>query len=151
MKLNWGTGIAIFITLFIVHILFLVYKTTEVSTDLQASDYYQQELDYQDRIEAINNSKSLGSELKVVQSEQGIVVDYPVEFEAAALQGEVHFFKPDNADLDRKYAIAPTQGKQLIDRDELTSGWYLVKVKGEQDGVPYFFEETVFVNENKEE
>ena len=146
MKLNWGTGITIFIILFMTHILFLVYKTTQESSDLEAEDYYEQEINYQQRIQAIENLKGLSSKLEIKQNEKGLWIHYPEEFEKKNFTGEIYFFKPDNAKLDKKYAIASADYKQRIDKKDLASGWYVLKVEGMNAGNTYFFEESIYIN-----
>lgn len=146
MKINWGTGITLFIIAFMGHILFLIYKTTQESSDLQAEDYYDQEINYQARIEAISNSQDLSTKLALEQNEDAVLVRYPKEFEQMAFEGEVYFFKPDNAELDKRYPVQLVESNQLINKADLTEGWYVVKVDGESEGTPYFFEESIYIN-----
>ncbi len=44
--MNWGQGIAIFLTVFVLFILGLIYKTTQSTFDLEVEDYYAQEIGY---------------------------------------------------------------------------------------------------------
>ena len=145
MKLNWGTGITIFIIAFMVHILFLVYKTTQESSDLEAADYYEQEINYQKRIQAIQNLKDLDSDVEIKQKSKDILFLFPEEFEEENFKGEIYFFKPDNAKLDKKYAISSSERQQRIDKKDLSSGWYVVKVSGLNAGNTYFFEESIYI------
>ena len=49
MKLNWGYKIAIFYILFVVGIVFLVFKASNQKVDLVTADYYGEEVRYQGR------------------------------------------------------------------------------------------------------
>lgn len=146
MKLNWGTGITIFIVLFVGHILFLVFQTTRVTADLQAEDYYEQEINYQDRIEAIGNTNALSSSFTVSQDKEHVYLHYPQEFGAMNLDGNIELFKPDNASLDQEIPLNQSDLKQLIQKKNLVKGWCVLRVNGIGGDRPYYFEERIFVN-----
>lgn len=48
MKFNWGTGITIFIVLFVVSMSAMVFKASQQNVDLVTEDYYEKELAFQD-------------------------------------------------------------------------------------------------------
>ena len=47
MKFNWGTGIVIFITQFVVSMSAMVFKASQQNVDLVTEDYYEKELAFQ--------------------------------------------------------------------------------------------------------
>jgi len=77
MKFNWGMGIAIFMTCFIIFIVSFVVKSSFLNTDLYAEDYYQQELDYQDIIDAKVNARVYKGDFYISQSATSIIVHLP--------------------------------------------------------------------------
>lgn len=143
MKMNWGTGITIVIAVFMVHILFLVYKTTSVRADLQAVDYYAQEIHYQDRVDALKNTNELEGLFYVTQSETDVLLSFPKDFKDG-LKGNVKMFKPDNAKLDVTFPISSSDSQQ-ISKSELVTGWYVVKIDAIQQEESYFFEESIYI------
>ena len=145
MKFNWGTGITVFIIAFMGHILFLVFNTTRVQADLQAEDYYEQEIHYQNRVEAISNSANLKSQFLLSQTENYVLLKYPVELQKSQLKGQIQFFKPDNATLDKTFTIEASIQQQLINKKDLIEGMYVVKVNGTSSGLPYYFEESIYI------
>ena len=96
MKLNWGTGIAIVLTAFIIFILALVYLTTTAEADLVAPDYYKQELAFQDRIDASKNGAELSATLNVAQQNDQILITCDGTIEPAMHNGIVSFYRPDD-------------------------------------------------------
>lgn len=145
MKLNWGTGITIFIIAFILFILFMVFKATQTKSDLYSEDYYNQEITYQSKINAVNNAQKLKGALTVIQKEDTLVINYPSDFLDKEKIGKLNFFKPDNAALDKVYKISETNNIQTISKNDLVSGSYILKIECEVAEVPYFFEQTLLV------
>ena len=140
MKFNWGTGIALALTAFIVFILFLVYKTTTTNTDLDAQDYYRQEINYQQRIDAIKNAEKLSGNLRIDQNQNLVIIKYPSDFENKEIEGHIQLFRPDNAALDKIIPINSRKNQQFIPKEAMNFGMYKVKVECEVDDVPYFME-----------
>lgn len=140
MKFNWGTGIALALTAFIVFILYLVYKTTSTNTDLDAKDYYRQEINYQQRIDAIKNTEKLKGEMTIDQNENLVILSYPSDFEGIQVEGTIQLFKPDNASLDKIIPINPRNNQQFIPKAAMNFGVYKIKVECTVNDIPYFME-----------
>ncbi len=145
MKLNWGTGITTFIIAFMLFILFMVFKATQTKSDLYSEDYYNQEITYQSKINALNNAQKLKGALTVIQKEDTLVINYPSDFLDKEIVGKLNFFKPDNAALDKVYKISETNNVQTISKNDLVSGNYILKIECEVGETPYFFEQTLLV------
>ena len=144
MKMNWGKGITIVIAVFMIHILFLVYKTTSVRADLQAVDYYAQEIHYQDRMDALKNTNELNGLFEITQTESEVTLIFPKEFKKEELTGNINMFKPDNAKLDVLFPITSSI-TQEIKKSKLVKGWYVMKINAIKNNEPYFFEESIFI------
>lgn len=123
--MNWGQGIAVFLTVFVSFMGFLVYKTTQSTVHLEAEDYYQQEIAYQERIDANANGKVLDERLSIEREDGQLVI----RFDDAGLDlesGVVRFFRPNDADLDREFQLEFVEGEYRIPVTELTRGKYEV-------------------------
>ncbi len=142
MRFNWGTGITIGIVLFMAFILFMVFKATQTDSDLNAENYYEQEMAYQERIDAIANAAPFKNEVDVQQIEGGLEITYPAEL---VEEGTVHLFRPDNAGLDVWQDMNPTLGKILIDQSKTVPGRYDVRLSWKQDGALFFIEKSVVI------
>jgi hypothetical protein len=57
--MNWGLRIVLVYIGFVAMILTLVFKARSEKIELVAPDYYEQEIVYQNRIEALQNMRSL--------------------------------------------------------------------------------------------
>lgn len=143
MKFNWGHGIALFILAFVGFIVLMVVKAFQTSTDLTAENYYSQELAYGSRIEAITNANSLEQHMVISLKENHLEIDLPASLTDGTLEGEIHFYRPDNAAFDFVQPINATEKTQEVSYSKLISGNYSVRVKATQEGKEFFFEEAL--------
>ena len=84
MKINWGKGIVIAIVLFISFIMyFVVTMTTDhrYDHDLVTENYYQNELTYQEKINASRNTINLSEDITYEQTADGILIKLPKELQ----------------------------------------------------------------------
>lgn len=145
MKFNWGTGIAIAIIAFMLFILFMVFKASNTSTDLYAEDYYEQELDYESRIQAIRNSKGMENNIEITVEDKFILIVLSDEIKLDAIEGQVHFYRPDDARFDQHFPLKKGLKTQRIPREELAIGNYQVKLIWTMNDVPYYLEKSIFI------
>lgn len=138
MKFNWGHGITIAITSFMVMILYFVFDSFNHKSELVADDYYAQEVAYQKKIDKINNSKDLAIAAKYTT--EGLMITYP----KSDLSGTIHFFRPSDVNLDFVLDIqSDTSGLQVIDASKLKSGFWRIKAEWSDKGIEYFSETSV--------
>lgn len=79
MKFNWGTGIVIFFIIFAASMTFAVVSTTNHPPQLVQKDYYNLDLNYQERLEKKQNTATLSSVPKIAfdEASQKIQVKFP--------------------------------------------------------------------------
>ena len=128
MKINWGTGITIFIVLFVTFILSFVFAAARTHTDLYAEDYYQQEIDYQSTIEAKSNAQSVSKELFFSQGTNSIIAHFPPSINMEVGTGKIHFYRPNNADVDATFNIENKNDKMILSKESLIKGKYDLNV-----------------------
>jgi hypothetical protein len=138
MKINWGTGITIAIVLFMSFIIVMVVKMTGTHTDLFADDYYNQEIEFQDKIDAQNNVKNLEGYFEVDQTSDLIIVKFPQEFSSTDVVGTIQLYRPDNAEMDLIISIKLKDNMQFISKSELSKGKYTLKTSCIVKNISYF-------------
>lgn len=144
MKFNWGHGIALFILAFVGFIIFMVAKAFQTSTDLTAENYYSQELAYGERIDAISNAAKLKQPMTLSMEDDQVVLELPADLmEQKGIQGEIHFYRPDNAELDYKQRLNPKPALQYIPHSKLISGNYSVRVLVKGENKTFYFEQNL--------
>ena len=139
MKLHWGKGITIFIISFMGFIGFMVYKATTTHSDLVATDYYQQEIDFQTQIDAAKNTAALAEKPIFSLQEDAIILTLP-NTENTPIEGTVTFYRNENAQLDIIEKLQLTEDRQIFSTQSMIPGVYHVKMHWIQNNTPYFFE-----------
>ncbi|NQX93043.1 MAG: FixH family protein [Flavobacteriales bacterium] len=143
MKLNWGTGIAIVMIGFMSFIVYMAVKASQKRVDLHVENYYEQELEYQDVIDAKQAAKRLHSSLNIQQDNEVFTIGLPEEHKHVEINGVVRFHRADNASLDFEERFEIEKGLITIDKERLLTGLYQIEVLwylGEQS---YFHEQAV--------
>ena len=147
IKINWGTGIAIAITLFIVFILSFVYKTIFVEKyehHLVSEDYYKDELHYQEEIDKMNNANFLPENVRLSNSDKGIIIHFPEDKDFNKIKGKVNFLRRSNEKLDFEENINLTGSSMLIEDKLLVPGKWEIKVDWQYEEVEYLLKESWF-------
>ncbi len=146
LKINWGTGIVIAMVLFMTFILSFVYKsfTQEYSHDLVSEDYYKDELHYQKEIDKLNNAVRLESKIILSNSDKGITIKFPDNFDYQNINGNISFQRYSNSVLDFNKNIELTSDKFLIPDSLLVSGKWIIKIDWKYKGEEYLFKDSWF-------
>ena len=90
MKINWGTGIVIGMALFISFIMYLVINMLtdkKFDHDLVTEEYYQEELHYQEEINAETNAFSLEENITDKRVKDGWLIEFPENLELSKISG----------------------------------------------------------------
>lgn len=125
--MNWGQGIAAFLTVFVIFIGVLVYMTTQSTFDLEAEDYYKQEIEYQDRIDAISKGKDIDPYLRMEKEGEVIAISLDGIELAIPDKGKVEFFRANDSSLDRSYDMDLSSGNYEIPLSDFVKGFYTVR------------------------
>ncbi|HNR20802.1 MAG TPA: FixH family protein [Bacteroidia bacterium] len=145
MKLNWGTGIAIAYTAFALTMIALVIKASKQNNDLVTKDYYNKAVNYQQQIDAEQRGASQGIQLRNNINSKQIEVTYPADFLPS--KGSILFYKPDNAALDFNVEMQPgNNSTQIIETVKMARGKWNIKCSWQQQEKNYFFEQSIFMN-----
>ncbi|MEL6721330.1 MAG: FixH family protein [Bacteroidota bacterium] len=141
MKFNFGTGIAIFYTIFAATMVYFVFKSTQYDHSLVREDYYKGDLEYQQHYNKLYNTKMLDGEI-VVQHQSDkkrLLLSFPEELEK--INGNATFFRPSNSGQDIQVALATDENlRQSISTASLQSGRWKIKLDWTSNGKPYYKE-----------
>jgi len=146
IKLNWGTGIAATYLGFVVMILVLVFMSTREKIDLVTSQYYVEELKFQDKIDQIKRANQLSDPLTWEVAEDDIYIHYPSSLTPESLTGWVSFYCPSNDKNDRKFKINTSNNTQIIPVLEIPEGRYHLQVAWESGHQKYWKEGVVVID-----
>jgi len=144
MKINWGLGIALFYSLFVVVFVFLTWKSTTYDNSLVDKDYYQKDLAYQKHYDKLVNAKSLDIDLKIIELPQKQEIGFYFPSTLGKASGQIHFFCPSNSAADFKIRVETnTEATQFVPVEGLKKGLWKVKVDWQANGQAFYKEESV--------
>lgn len=144
--MSWGNRILIAFILFVALIGTLVYKAVNVKTELVASDYYNQELKYQAKINGINNANAI-SAVSIDQDNDKVTISLPAEMKGDSISGEVWFYCVTDAAKDRHIKLNITaDGVQIISKKELAKGNMQLKLSWKAGDKDYYTERNLLIN-----
>ena len=139
--MNWGKGIIIGMSVFIAFIVTLVVLLMRESVDLESSDYYQKEINYEQEISAMKNANALGAKVAIENKSDYVIIQIP---EGDFSDVSVRLIRPDNDKLDKTYPISGTRSF-LIEKNELKTGQYMVEISYRSNGKECLQKETIFI------
>jgi hypothetical protein len=143
IKINWGTGLAITMVIFMVFIIYLVVSSTRNTSDsLQDENYYEMGLQHQDQIDLESNALPYKDEIDIALSNESLTIQLPAKLSLNEVK--LHLYRPSDGKLDQKKIITSmfdTGNKADINVADLNSGPWTVKLKWtDKAGKGYYFE-----------
>ncbi len=124
----------------------LVYKAMHTRFDLVSTDYYKQELSYQQRIDGMTNAARIGAP-GIAQNAAAVIITMPEALKGLPVKGEAWFYRKNNADADARIALdINADGQQTISKKLLVAGFYQLKIDWKAGGNTYYVEKELQVN-----
>lgn len=164
-KFNWGWGIAIVYSLFVLtFIAILIYSTTQ-KVDLVNEDYYKSELNYQKRIEAINRTKLINDDVKISLDNNSLLIQIPF-WSNDIKNSKIKLYRPSNSKQDKEFNLSQlvvvesskesSSASKLVTNEQLSKykinninvgkGFWKVQLEWEVNGNKYYKEESMMLN-----
>ena len=145
MKINWGSGIAIFYTAFVIVMLGMVYMSTQNKTHLVQDNYYNKDLNYEAFRMKRQNAANLEQKLSIEynSADQEIALNFPPDMNMA--EGKVSLFRPSDKYLDQSFDLdIDSNGAFTIPVErKLKSGLWMVQVDWASGDKEYYQEESI--------
>jgi len=146
IKWNWGTGLFIGASLFIVMIAIFAYFMFQQNFDLVEKDYYPKALVYQNRIDKLNNSAKLKEKVILELRDNSVMISFPSEFSPKGILGSIIFYRPSGISGDVSTSIiVDSLGVMLYPLSGLKKGNYVVKLDYTFNDKGYYQEESLYV------
>lgn len=146
MRISWGYKIVILYCSFAAFIAVMVVKASTLNDDLVTKNYYEAEMNYQQRIEQIKKSKALKEPvvIKYEASKSLISVDFP-EINAP-IEGSALLFRPSDAKQDKLFKLnIAANGDYTIPAKGLEKGLWRLEVEWKSNCTAYYNEEVLFI------
>ena len=143
--MNWGKGLAIALTAFAGMMTYFMVRGAQSPEPLIAENYYEQELAYQDRIDATHRADVLSAAVTIAADRTQVQVGFPAEMHGKAITGTLALIRMNNVAADRKVALNGTATERMQAKVDLVPGVYIAQLTWTMDSVEYFREERLFV------
>ena len=144
--MNFGGRIVVLYLSFVALIVTLVVMSFKQKVELVSEDYYAQEMKFQDKIDAINNEKSLGGSIHHSINENEVILTADSSLLSSDFEGTIHFFRPSDSSKDIQLKMNFVNNTQAIDSKQLIHGAYKLQLSWTSNQKKYFKEEVIFIN-----
>lgn len=141
--MNWGTKILIVYIVFVMGIVFMVFKSSTQNTDLVTTDYYAKELKYQEKIDEVKRTNALSAPLEYSVKDNAITILFPKDFAGKQLEGEAVLYCPSDEKKDLKKIFSLKDESLQMQIPAGSVGLYELHVSWQDGGVSYYFEKKI--------
>jgi len=138
-NLNWGHGLMIALGCFILFILFLIFifPMGKQNAEMISNNYYEEELKYQDVIDAKNNAAKLEKTPTCKITSEGLLVTFPETIKVDENTVNFVLFRTEDSNLDVKKEVTLQHNLFLIPAKVISKGSYTLKLKWTENNKPY--------------
>jgi hypothetical protein len=143
--MNWGYKILFVYGVFIVGIMFMVFKSSSQKMDLVTTDYYAKELRYQEKIDEMNRVSALTEEMKYEIKDNQVVFYFPKDFATKKITGSAELYCPSDEDKDVKKNFSVQDTPLIMDIKPGNKGQHELHISWQVEGTTYYFEKKIFI------
>ena len=136
MKFNWGTGIAIFLVLFLGAAAAFIIFALNQDVSLVHKDYYEKGVDYSEQMNVTSRSAIFRDKIQVITESKGITIAIDSALAASIDSGKVVLYRPSDKKLDLEIPLTKP-GPVEIAADKLEYGRYILKINWYTGGLKY--------------
>jgi nitrogen fixation protein FixH len=123
---------------------FVVFSFSQ-KVELVSDNYYQQEVEYQQRIEQVRRTQALHESIvwSLRADRQALDIMYPQGLlRGATLSGTIHLYRPSASQMDKIVVMQPNEnGLQSLDISGLAKGYWKVRIEWKSGTESYFQEQ----------
>jgi hypothetical protein len=149
MKLNWGTGIAIFYSTFVLIFIGIVIKSTQYDVNMVKKDYYADDLNYQSHFDKKQNARFLteGVGIRYDNERSAVILRFPTNMPLP--EGTVTLFHPARDKDDKFFTIKTDNAAAMeIPVKGLPNGRWRLQIDW-KSGNKAFYKEEYIIIQNK--
>ena len=136
-RFHWGWRIALIYTTFaLATIGFMIFSFTQ-KVDLVSKQYYADELKYDAKMLAENNTMKLSEVLSVTNNGDLLSIQFPNTPES----GAINLYRPSESDLDKEIKIAGGRAEQSFSIATLQAGLWIANIEWKSDNTTFYVEQ----------
>ena len=143
MKFNWGTGILLFIILFLLAAAVFIAFAMRQRVELVHEDYYERGVDHSTQMEVEERSAPYQEAIKAVQLEGTLQISMTDSLAVSCDSARIQLYRPSDNQLDMNISYDPGRGALVISRENLVPGRYILKLSWYAGGLKYEADRTL--------
>jgi nitrogen fixation protein FixH len=144
----WPVAIVATFVVFISGTIGLIILSAKDRNDLVAADYYEQEIQYQSRLDQLERTAPFSASIAAVYdaAHERLTLSLPPQHAAAGASGEVQLYRPNHSGADQSFPIATSaEGVQYLPATDLPSGLWKVRLHWKVADQEFFADRQVVV------
>ena len=147
MTFNWGHKLTLGFIAFAGMIVYMVVQSMNTRYELVSTEYYKDELKYQQVIDGTSRANQLSSKATVTQQNDDLVIQLPAEMQQKTITGSLWFYNATDSKKDKKMVLQVNDhAAQTIDSRLFQPGNYTAKLTWQTNGETYYSEVPVAIH-----
>ena len=147
-KFNWGKGIFIAITVFVIGILSMVSYLISLDFYLVNNNHYEEGVQYQKTIDSKARTDSLAEPVVILFDDERVAVKvvFPDAVMEKAQEGTISLYRPNNSEMDMKLPIEFGAGNtHVIPMERMDKGKWVLTINWKMDSLDYVTQKVIII------
>lgn len=146
MKLNWGTAIFIFFTIFVaLSIVFIIFSFNQ-DIELVEDDYYNKGANYTQQMEVNQRSRIFFDSISITNTETNLLLTLPQALFSHTDTLKLYFYNPSSKSKDYKLLLTNLNDSVYFDKTQIQPGHYIVKINWQITNLEFLVEKRLNIN-----
>jgi len=138
--MNWGYKILTVYIVFVIGMIFMVFKSSVQNQDLVTTDYYEKELKYQQIIDETNRANALSADIKYELNGNEIILSFPAEMKDKNINAHVLLYCIADKTKDTEQDLSTGNAQLHIPVPAKNKGSHQLKINWVADRTSYYNE-----------
>lgn len=143
MKFNWGTGIFIFLVIFLLACTAFIIFAMKQGVNLVHKDYYEKGVNYTEQMHVTARSKPFYNRVKTSLQNEFFSIDFDGALASKIDSGNVIMFRPSDSRQDVAVPLLISENSVKIAKGNLIPGRYILKIYWYSEGLKYEIDKPV--------
>ncbi|QIA09709.1 FixH family protein [Draconibacterium halophilum] len=137
MKFNWGTGIFLFLALFLAGSAVFIVFAVRQPVNLVHKNYYEKGVDHTDQMNVDARSKPFTRSFEVAMNNEAFVINIANELATKIDSGNMQLYRPSDYTKDINQKIIAGNNSVQFAKNDLINGRYILKFTWFTNGLRY--------------
>ena len=137
MKFNWGTGVFIFLILFLLACAAFIIFAFQQDVNLVHKDYYEQGVDYSEQMKVNARSTAYANSFKVSNQDENLLITISESLASKMDSGTILLYRPSDSKRDVLLSLEPHSTQAVFSKSDLIHGRYILKFYWYSGGLKY--------------